>query len=112
MPSSQLPGSTAIAAETPFLSRRRRRLTAGRAFRASVPYLLILPVIGAVSAVLGYPLYDLVRLSLQRYGLPELIQRSGDWIGLDNFSSVLRDSVFWDVLLRTVVFTVANVTLT
>jgi N,N'-diacetylchitobiose transport system permease protein len=69
-------------------------------------------VIGAVSAVLGYPLYDLVRLSLQRYGLPELIQRSGEWIGLDNFNSVLRDSVFWDVLLRTVVFTVANVTLT
>jgi N,N'-diacetylchitobiose transport system permease protein len=113
MPSSQLPGSTAIAAETTSLwPRRRRRLTAGRAFRASVPYLLILPVIGAVGAVLGYPIYDLIRLSLQRYGLPELIQRSGHWIGLDNFSSVLRDHVFWDVLIRTVVFTIANVALT
>jgi N,N'-diacetylchitobiose transport system permease protein len=65
-----------------------------------------------IGAILGYPLYKLVTLSLQRYGLPELIQRQGEWIGLDNFASVLRDDVFWDTLLRTVVFTIANVGLT
>jgi N,N'-diacetylchitobiose transport system permease protein len=80
--------------------------------RASVPYLLVLPVVAAIGAILGYPLYKLVRLSFERYGLPELIQRSGEWIGLDNYRSVLQDSVFWDTLLRTVVFTVANVGLT
>jgi N,N'-diacetylchitobiose transport system permease protein len=77
-----------------------------------VPYLLVLPVVAAIGAILGYPLYKLVRLSFERYGLPELIQRSGEWIGLDNYRSVLQDSVFWDTLLRTVVFTVANVGLT
>jgi N,N'-diacetylchitobiose transport system permease protein len=112
MPSNQLPGSTAIAAETPFLSRRRRRLTGGRALRASIPYLLILPVLGAVGAVLGYPVYNLVTLSFQRYGLPELIQRAGHWTGLDNFDSVLRDGVFWSTLVRTIVFAIANVALT
>lgn len=80
--------------------------------RASVPYLLILPVLGVIAAILGYPLYNLVSLSFQRYGLFELIQRKGFWIGLDNFSSVLRDSVFWDTLQRTVVFTIATVGLT
>ena len=34
------------------------------------------------------------------------------WIGVDNYTSVLRDEVFWDTLLRTVVFTIANVGLT
>jgi N,N'-diacetylchitobiose transport system permease protein len=77
-----------------------------------VPYLLILPVLAAIGVVLGYPLYNLVTLSFQQYGLPELIQRKGSWVGLDNFQSVLSDSVFWETLLRTVVFTAANVGLT
>jgi N,N'-diacetylchitobiose transport system permease protein len=69
-------------------------------------------VLVAIGAVLGYPLYKLATLSFQRYGLPELIQRKGEWIGFDNFDSVLRDSIFWDTLLRTVVFTAVNVSLT
>lgn len=103
----------AVAAETPPpLSRRRRPRSVSGAARGSVPYLLLLPVVAVMVAVLGYPLYFLVRLSFQQYGLPELIQRSGTWIGVDNYSSVLHDRVFWDTLLRTVVFTIANVTLT
>jgi N,N'-diacetylchitobiose transport system permease protein len=65
-----------------------------------------------ITAILGYPLYRLVTLSFQQYGLPELIQRKGVWIGLDNFRSVLGDEVFWRTLLRTVIFTAANVVLT
>jgi len=74
-----------------------------------VPYGLLAPVAIAMVAVLGYPLYQLVELSFQQYGLPELIQRSGTWVGLDNFSAVLHDRVFWDTLVRTVVFTSVNV---
>jgi N,N'-diacetylchitobiose transport system permease protein len=81
-------------------------------FRASVPYLLILPVVAVIGVMLGYPLYKLVTLSFQRYQLAELIQQKGTWIGFDNYESVLRDSVFWDTLLRTVIFTIANVGLT
>ena len=80
--------------------------------RGSIPYLLILPVVAAVVATLGYPIYSLVQISLQKYTLFELIQHSGTWIGLDNFSSVLHDHVFWDTLRRTIVFTIANVGLT
>jgi N,N'-diacetylchitobiose transport system permease protein len=77
-----------------------------------VPYALILPVIVVITAILGYPLYKLVTLSFQKYGLFELIQRRGTWIGLDNYESVLSDEIFWRVLLRTVVFTAATVGLT
>jgi len=80
--------------------------------RGSIPYLLILPVVAAVVATLGYPIYSLVQISLEKYTLFELIQHSGKWIGLDNFSSVLHDHVFWDTLKRTIVFTIANVGLT
>jgi len=92
--------------------RRRRPLSAARVAQGVAPYLLVLPVVVAIGAILGYPLYRLVTLSFQRYGLPELIQRHGSWIGLENYRSVLSDSVFWDTLVRTIVFTVLNVTLT
>jgi N,N'-diacetylchitobiose transport system permease protein len=80
--------------------------------RGSSPYWLLLPVLITVGAILGYPLYDLVNLSLERYQLPELIQHSGHWVGLANFGSVLHDPVFWNTVERTIVFTVANVGLT
>ena len=65
-----------------------------------------------MAAILGYPFYKLATLSLQRYQLPELIQGKGSWIGFDNYTSVLSDSVFWHTLLRTIVFTAACVSLT
>jgi N,N'-diacetylchitobiose transport system permease protein len=66
-------------------------------------------VLVVIGAVLGYPLYSLVRLSFQQYGLFELIRHAGISVGLKNYSSVLRDQIFWHTLLRTVLFTIANV---
>ena len=83
-------------------SRRRRRVWA-RVGRGGAPYALIAPVLLVIGLILGYPLYFLVRLSLQRYGLFELIRHQGVGVGLDNYSSVLHDGVFWRTLLRTVV---------
>jgi len=77
-----------------------------------VPYALVAPVVVVMGAILGYPLYSLVRIALDRYGLTELIQHKGVYIGLKNFSTVLHDSVFWHTLLRTIVFAGANVGLT
>src|SRR4029077_2588701 len=70
------------------------------------------PVVAVIAVVLGYPLYWLVKLSTEQYGLFELIRHSGPSVGLDNYRSVLGDSVFWRTLLRTVIFTIANVALT
>jgi N,N'-diacetylchitobiose transport system permease protein len=101
-----VPHGAAAAAETRALpSRRRRRFS-------WAPYGLIAPVVGAIVVILGYPIYKLVRLSFEQYGLFELVRRKGHWIGLDNYRSVLHDSVFWDTVVRTIVFTIANVGLT
>jgi N,N'-diacetylchitobiose transport system permease protein len=89
-----------------------KRSVRGRAASGATPYLLIAPVVVAIGAILGYPLYYLARLSLQHYGLFELIRHQGQSVGLHNFGSVLHDPVFWHTLARTVVFTIVNVTLT
>jgi N,N'-diacetylchitobiose transport system permease protein len=89
-------------------SRRHRRLWGRIAF----PYVLIAPVVVTIGLILGYPLYYLVRLSLQRYGLFELIRHKGVGVGLANYRSVLHDQVFWHTLVRTIVFTAANVAMT
>jgi N,N'-diacetylchitobiose transport system permease protein len=102
----------ASAAETTNKWSRRRSFSWRRVGRGSVPYALILPVVGVLAAILGYPIYSLVRLSLQRYGLFELIQHKGHYIGLHNFGLVLHDPIFWHTALRTVVFAAVNVSLT
>jgi len=101
-----VPPGTAVAAEMGSPPPRRRR-------RPSLtPFGLILPVAVAIVLLLGYPIYKLVRLSFEKYGLFELIQHKGHWIGLENYRSVLGDHVFWDTVVRTVIFTIVNVGLT
>ncbi|HEU5214989.1 MAG TPA: sugar ABC transporter permease [Gaiellaceae bacterium] len=77
-----------------------------------MPYLLVAPIVVVLAAILGYPIYYLVRISLQKYDLFALVAHHGTYIGLGNFRSVLHDQVFWHTLLRTVVFTAVNVGLT
>jgi N,N'-diacetylchitobiose transport system permease protein len=83
-----------------------------RARRGAAPYLLLAPATITIAAVLAYPIYFLGKLSLQRYGLPELIAHRGTWIGTDNFTRIFHDEEFWRVLVRTIVFTAGAVSLT
>jgi N,N'-diacetylchitobiose transport system permease protein len=109
---SHAPAASTTAAEPVALPARRRRPLGVRVGRGAVPFLLLAPAVAVIGAVLAYPLYLLGSLSLQQYGLFELIRHDGIWVGTDNYSTVLRDSQFADVLVRTIVFTVACVTLT
>jgi N,N'-diacetylchitobiose transport system permease protein len=88
------------------------RVRRARIGRALAPYGLLLPAAVVVGGILGYPLYLLVKLSFQHYGLFEAIRHHGEWIGLDNYTRVLHDHQFWTVLGRTLLFTAVNVALT
>jgi len=90
-------------------ARQRRRIQGGRHV---TPYLLLIPALAVIGGVLGYPLFRLVTLSFQEYGLPELIAHKGRWIGLDNYREILTDRWFWTVLGRTIAFTAVTVGLT
>jgi N,N'-diacetylchitobiose transport system permease protein len=103
----------AVAAGSPARgARRRRRIRRDRLIRAAVPYGLLSPASFVIGAVLAYPLYFLVKLSFQHYGLAELIKHRGTWNGVDNYTTILHDPLFWRVLLRTIAFAAVNVSLT
>ncbi|WP_329122611.1 carbohydrate ABC transporter permease [Streptomyces sp. NBC_01465] len=80
---------------------------------AAVPWALLAPCLLVLALVLGYPLYRLVRLSFEKFGQSQLwgFQPTKS-VGFDNFSTVLGDSEFWHVVVRTIVFALSAVVLT
>jgi N,N'-diacetylchitobiose transport system permease protein len=58
---------------------------------------------------MGYPLGMLLWLSTQHYGLRELIQHQGEFVGLQNFQTFRVDPQFRYVLTVSVIFTFVNV---
>jgi N,N'-diacetylchitobiose transport system permease protein len=109
---SAAPRAATAAAELDLSARRRRRALTSRVGAALPPYLLVLPTLVVLVGVLAYPLYWLVRISFEHYGLAELIARRGTWTGLDNYRHMLGDAEFWRIVARTIAFTAVNVGLT
>jgi N,N'-diacetylchitobiose transport system permease protein len=107
-------GAVASVAESEFTlaSRRRRRLTRQRLGHLAAPYALLAPAAAVIGLILAYPMYQLVTMSFQKYGLFELIRHKGRWIGTANYTSIFHDAEFWRVVLRTVAFTAVCVSLT
>jgi N,N'-diacetylchitobiose transport system permease protein len=77
-----------------------------------LPYALIAPSVAVIAGVLAFPLGMLGWLSLQNYGLRELIAHQGQWIGLDNYKTILIDPLFHQVVIRSLLFTLGCVALT
>ncbi|HEX2681047.1 MAG TPA: sugar ABC transporter permease, partial [Candidatus Dormibacteraeota bacterium] len=75
-------------------------------------YGLIAGSILVIGGILAFPMGWLAWLSFQHYGLRELIAHQGHWVGLDNYRAILADPLFHQVLIRTLLFTVACVALT
>lgn len=69
------------------------------------PYLLIAPSLIALGVILGFPVYKLISLSFEQYGLAEIIAGKGTFVGLSNFQEIFSDSEFWVILRRTLIFT-------
>jgi len=89
-----------------------RRTVRTRRWAGLVPYGLLAPSLLVLAGVLGWPLWQLTLISLQRYGLRELFQHRGRYVGLANYRTVLGDPFFWTVVARTVAFTTVCVAAT
>jgi N,N'-diacetylchitobiose transport system permease protein len=76
-----------------------------------VPYALIAPAVLAIAAVLGWALFRNVVISFQQFGRKQLISRTTEWTGFDNYVSVLQNDRFWATVWRTFIFMTANVVL-
>src|SRR5256884_9759419 len=80
--------------------------------RRLFPYALITPSVAIIAGILAFPLGMLVWLSLQRYGLRELIAHAGEWVGAANYQRIVVDPLFHQVIVRSLLFTLACVGLT
>ncbi|OQR60501.1 sugar ABC transporter permease [Streptomyces maremycinicus] len=80
---------------------------------AATPWLLLAPCLLVLALVMGYPLVRLVTLSFQKFGQSQLWGfQPAESVGIDNFTGVLEDGEFWQVVLRTIVFAAGCVILT
>lgn len=75
--------------------------------RHKLAYVFVLPSFVVIAATIVYPFFYNVVLSLSNMSL----RHFQDWemIGLQNYAQVFQESVFWSVLLKTVIWTVVNV---
>jgi N,N'-diacetylchitobiose transport system permease protein len=85
--------------------------------RDALPYLALAPAFLTFVLLLGYPVVLLFLTSLQQFGLYELFNNVTTWIGVDNYYNLIFNSPaglpdFPTVLMRTVLFMLANVALT
>ena len=96
-----------VAASSPRRPTRRRSLRA-----RSGPYLLLVPAVVVVLLGLGYPLVRQFLLSFQEYGLAQQFGRPAEWVGLDNYVTLLSDSYVWGVIARSVAFCLVNAAVT
>lgn len=87
--------------------------TAPRRSRGTVlPYALLVPAVLALGVALGYPLVRQVVLSLQDYGLAQQFGRPPEWVGANNYRTLVADGYLWRVTLRSIAFCLVNAALT
>ncbi|MBI9045963.1 MAG: sugar ABC transporter permease [Anaerolineaceae bacterium] len=72
-----------------------------------IAYLCLLPTAIIMLGVLGFPLVETIRLSVTNTRLIG----AGEYVGVDNFVSLLGDPFFWATLRRTIIWTLASVSL-
>ncbi|TDE15833.1 carbohydrate ABC transporter permease [Jiangella asiatica] len=77
-----------------------------------LPYVLLVPAVLVLAAALGYPLVRQAVMSFQEYGLAQQFGQPPQWVGLDNYVELVTDSYLWTVIVRSVVFCLANAAIT
>ena len=82
---------------TPLLFRHR--------FRHEIQaYSFLWPALGLLALLMVYPLGQVIRMSFF-----EVTLRKEAWVGLANYTELLKAPLFWQVLWQTVLFTVGSV---
>lgn len=69
-----------------------------------LPWLLLAPAAAMLLAIIGWPLLQLVIVSFQKFGRAQVFGAAPEWIGVENYTTVLGDGTFWEVLGRTIAF--------
>ena len=97
-------GSTTAAGKSRRFSNGKRRLE---------PWLYLAPAFIVLIALLGYPIFQLINVSLYDYRQAQVSGKAPlNFVGLENYQKLFADPQFWTVLGNTVVFATACVVFT
>ncbi|WP_235038217.1 carbohydrate ABC transporter permease [Microbacterium sp. 18062] len=66
------------------------------------PFLLLAPALVMLAVFIGWPLVQMVVMSFQEFGRPQIFGAPAPFVGLDNYVAVLTDPQFWLVLARSI----------
>lgn len=95
-----------VEAATPRRVEHPKRPNAFRRMRKQwADYVYVLPALGVMLLVIGYPIYYTIYLSFFNTP-PSLAMSDKIWVGLDNYERILRSENFRDVTKNTAVWTV------
>lgn len=85
---------------------------ARRPKRSYAPLALLAPAFVMLAVFIGWPVIQLAIMSFQKYGREQIFGKPAEFIGLQNYVTVLTDPEFWTVLWRSVLFAAVCVILT
>ncbi len=71
--------------------------------------LFVLPAALAMLALFGYPVVKNLLMSLQDYGLRTFFTGQAPWVGLKNYTAVVKDQLFSDAMVNTALFTIGSI---
>jgi multiple sugar transport system permease protein len=85
--------------------RRRGSIRFGRWRRRLTPYLFIAPNLVLFATFLFIPIGAAIVISFQNRG----ILGEGRWVGVQNYVDIAQDSLFWQSLAHTLIYTIGTV---
>jgi multiple sugar transport system permease protein len=92
----------------PGKSSATKKVTPVSVQEARLGWILVAPAIFVVVGMVGYPFVDAIRISFT----DKMIGRGpGKWVGLENYVYILQWPAFSEMVIRTVLFTIAAVLL-
>lgn len=97
------------------VSTRTRTPTPRVGRRPAGPYLMVLPALLVIGALLLWPIAQIVWMSFQKVGPPQVRAvnpEPPEWVGTENYRQILGDGFFWQTFRNTVLFAVVAVALT
>ncbi|WP_308797044.1 carbohydrate ABC transporter permease [Agromyces silvae] len=105
---SAVEGERLVAPEPPPARNRRRSRRRG----GFTPYALLVPASIVLAAIVGWPLIQLLVTSFQEFGRAQVFGAPPTWVWFENYTDVLTDAAFYQVLIRSLVFAAVCVVVT
>lgn len=90
----------------------RPKASAAKRRAGFTPFMLLVPASVILLVVVGWPLIQLFVISFQEFGRAQVFGAPAPFIGFDNYTKVLTDPAFWNVMARSILFCIVNVVAT